>query len=323
MIPNRAMHPLLEVRSVRRRHAFTLIELLVVIAIIAVLIGLLLPAVQKVREAAVRMSCSNNLKQLGLASHNYHDSNAVFPPGYVPGPPQANTGVFILLLPYVEQDNVYKTWKFTNRNLATWTQSWTGGTSPTGGGINWGTTANGAPAAAVVKTYLCPTGCGAPAFPYENWSGYNMGLTCYLANAGTRSYAVEAKDGIFFGNSKIRIADIVDGTSNTLLFGERNYRQLAVNGCTLDTWDWGAWGAATGVIYDMGDTHGGSRVAINTVCSSTVDENDRLNAFGSLHAGGANFVFADGSVRFLPNSLDLVTLQALSTRAKNEVVPLP
>src|SRR5262249_52891230 len=108
-----------------------------------------------------------------------------------------------------------------------------------------------------------------------------------------------------------------------LLFGERNYRQPAVNDCTLNTLDWGAWGAASGVIYDMGDTHGSSRVPINTVCSSTVGENDRLNAFGSLHAGGVNFVFADGSVRFLPASLDLVTLQALSTRAKNETVAQP
>src|SRR5262249_2780838 len=160
----------------------------------------------------------------------------------------------------------------------------------------------------------CPTGCGSPVLGYENWSGYNMGLTCYLANAGTRSYATESRDGIFFGNSKVRIVEIVDGTSNTLLFGERNYKQPAVNGCTLDTWDWGPWGAATGVIYDMGDTHGSSRVAINSVCSAAVNQDDRLNAFGSLHPGGANFTFADGSVRFVSASIDLVTLQAISTR---------
>src|SRR5262249_41595318 len=160
---------------------------------------------------------------------------AVLPAGYVPGPPARNDGVFIALLPYVEQDSVYKLWKFKPA-----------------GTQNWGTVATATttgPASNVVKTYQCPTGSRAPAFPYENFESHNLGLTCYLANAGTRSYPTEAKDGIFFGNSKIRFQDIVDGTSNTLLFGERNYRQPAVNDCTLNTLDWGAWGAASGVIY--------------------------------------------------------------------------
>jgi prepilin-type N-terminal cleavage/methylation domain-containing protein len=141
-----------------RRRAFTLIELLVVFAIIAILIGLLLPAVQKIREAAARISCANNLHQLGLAAHNFHDSNSAFPPGYVPGPPRTNEGVFIDLLPYVEQDNIYKQWVFT---------PW--------GYQNWGK-ANGpaGPAWNVVKTYQCPTGCGAPNFRPKTGRATNL-----------------------------------------------------------------------------------------------------------------------------------------------------
>jgi prepilin-type processing-associated H-X9-DG protein len=262
-----------------------------------------------VREAATRAECQNNLKQLGLAAHNHHESLKAMPPGFVTLPVKQNNGVFISLLPFVEKDAVYKLWKFTPA-----------------GSANWGVIANAgttAPAATSVKTYLCPSGCGAPVIGYENWSGYNMGLTCYLANAGTRSYQVQSKDGMFFENSKVRIKDVLDGSSNTLLFGERNYRQPSVNGCTLDTWDWGAWGAATGVIYDMGDSHGSSRVPINTVCSATVNQDDRLNAFGSMHGSGANFVFADGSVRFLTSDTNLVTLQALSTRNGGETVTVP
>jgi prepilin-type N-terminal cleavage/methylation domain-containing protein/prepilin-type processing-associated H-X9-DG protein len=291
-----------------RRSGFTLIELLVVIAIIAILIALLVPAVQKVREVAARAQCQNNLRQIALGAHDYHDTHKVFPPGFVVTPNRQNYGVFIALLPYIEQGDVYKRWKFTPAGPA-----------------NWGTLVNGtatAPAATVIQTYLCPTGDGAPDIT-EDWSGYNMGLTCYLANAGTRSYPEQSKDGIFFQDSNVRATDVLDGTSNTLLFGERNYQQPEVHGCTLNTWDWGAWGAATGVIYDMGDTHGSSRVAINTVCSSTVGQDDRLNAFGSLHADGANFAFADGSVRFLETATDLVTLQALSTRDGQEVATPP
>jgi len=293
---------------ISRRAGFTLIELLIVIAIIGTLIALLLPAVQKVRAAAARIQCLNNLKQLALGVQNYHASLEVLPPGYVTSPVPQNNGVFIALLPYIEQEGIYKIWVFTPA-----------------GPQNWGTTVQAATkgAANSVKTYLCPTGCGSPVRGYEDWSGYNMGLTCYLANAGTRSYQVQSKDGIFYQDSWVRLTDVLDGTSNTLLFGERNYRQPAVNGCTQNTWDWGAWGAATGIIPDMGDTHGSSRVPINTVCGATVGQDDRLNAFGSQHPGGVNFAFADGSVRFLAETIDLVTLQALSTRAGGETVTLP
>jgi prepilin-type N-terminal cleavage/methylation domain-containing protein/prepilin-type processing-associated H-X9-DG protein len=292
----------------RSRRAFTLIELLVVIAIIAILIGLLLPAVQKVREAAARIKCQNNLKQLALGVHNYHSAREVFPPGYVTLPVARNDGVFISLLPYIEQEGIHRIWVFTPAG----TQNW--------GIISQAATKGSANS---IPTYLCPTGCGSPDPKYENWMGYNMGLTCYLANAGTWSYQVQSKDGIFYQDSKVRLTDVLDGTSNTLLFGERNFRQPAGNGCTQDTWDWGAWGAATGVIHDMGDTHGSSRVPLNTACGPTVGQDDRLNAFGSLHTGGVNFAFADGGVRFLAANTNLVTLQALSTRAGGETFTLP
>src|SRR5262249_49920484 len=112
----------------------------------------------------------------------------------------------------------------------------------------------------------------------------------------------------------------------TLLFGERDYWEPNANGmCLQNIPDWGTWGAATGLIYDMGDTTASSWVPINTLCIGTINYDQRLNAFGSEHAGrsGANFTFADGSVHFLANSLNLITLQQLSTRAKGEVVTLP
>src|SRR5262249_42694649 len=288
------------IRARLRLAAFTLIELLVVIAIIAILIGLLLPAVQKVRDAAARVSCENNLHQLGLACHNYHDTNSALPSGYVPDPANSSNGQipwssgpnakndnhFISLLPYVEQGNVYKLWSFTPPGIQNWG---TLGPPPT------------APSAYAIKTYLCPAGKVTSAFPYENFVSWNFGLTSYLANAGTIGYRADVynlppvEDGVFYGNSRMPLTSISDGTSNTLLFGERDYWEPNANGqCNPNIADWGAWGAASGVIYDMGDTTGSAWVPINTLCTGTVDYNQRINAFGSQHAGrsGANFVFA-------------------------------
>jgi prepilin-type processing-associated H-X9-DG protein len=293
--------------------------------------------VQKVRDAAARVSCQNNLKQLGLACHNYHDANNMLPSGYVPdpgadgadnymtlnfGPGSRDDDAFISMLAYVEQGNVYNLFKLnptTNQQSANWGSL---GPPPTG------------PAAYLIKTYICPAGYVTPLFPYESaepWANYSFGMTSYLANAGTRGYAFESllppsRDGVFYGNSQKRLTAITDGTSNTLLFGERTYWEPNANGqCNPNLADWGAWGAASGIIFDMGDTTGSSWVPINTLCVGAITYNQRVNAFGSEHGGriGANFVFADGSVHFLPNSTNLVTLQYLSTASTGEVVTLP
>jgi prepilin-type N-terminal cleavage/methylation domain-containing protein/prepilin-type processing-associated H-X9-DG protein len=302
-----------------RRKGFTLIELLVVIAIIAVLIGLLVPAVQKVREAANRMSCSNNLKQIALATHNYHDSQGRFPPGYRRANPIAT--VFVWLLPYYEQDNLNRQWDYFNFNN------------------NLGNAASGRPAAQVLKMLVCPSDkMPNPPINIEASTGRQYGLTTYGGNAGTRSYRDSAglllRDGVIvYGSSGnvnypdlwIRMSDVTDGMSNTLLFGERSHfdqvyeSPTAAGGCggLLAGWGWWAFRAP-------GDVTLSSLVPINykvLAPCNTAKADERINAFGSLHPGGANFAMADGSVRFLTDSLPLITLRALSTRAGGEVIP--
>src|SRR5262249_23955603 len=213
--------------TTRNRTGFTLIELLVVIAIIAVLIGLLLPAVQKVREAANRMSCSNNLRQLGLAALNFEGTYGYFPTGWqnptpannytnlsqdplLPDPPRF-TNLMIEMLPYVEQDNLQKKWD--SRNMA---PNLAGG--------------RGAVTAQVIKIFLCPTSPLASE-PVVLVDGSYYGLNSYGGCAGKLSFSaytdneyVMTRDGIFYINSRVRISGISDGTSNTLLFGERYHK---------------------------------------------------------------------------------------------------
>ena len=315
----------------RRRRGFTLIELLVVLAIIAVLIGLLLPAVQKVREAANRMSCLNNLKQIALAAHNYHGVHGQFPTGarlpvFVGDRPTGGTTLWVELLPYFEQDNLYKKWDdFDNRNNVA-------------GGRN-------ATQAQVIKILLCPSDpLPAPAVeltaansltPPWSWGFY--GMSSYGGNAGKRSvqagtppyFTGMTRDGIFYIDSRVRLTDVTDGASNTLLFGERYHRDPQYDLQHNIFWNgsaamgqWGRW-AYVANAGAMGNVTLSTPAPINYQMSPggnffTVE--NRACAFGSGHPGGANFALADGSVRFLSDSIPLPTLQALSTRAGGEVI---
>jgi prepilin-type N-terminal cleavage/methylation domain-containing protein len=314
-----------------KRKAFTLIELLVVIAIIAILIGLLLPAVQKVRESAARMQCSNHLRQLGLAAFNYESSFSYFPPAWQnPTPASAFTGViqdaplpgaprftnlFVELLPYIEQDNLQKRWDYFN--------------------INNNRGPDGSTSSQVIKILICPSSPIAQQ-PKATVSTNVYGGNSYCGVAGifsfrafTGSAQTISNDGIFYINSRVTLSGITDGTSNTFMFGERfhrdpNFDRMYTN-FPIIGWSGWAWCDQGNAI---GDYLVGAAQPINWLIpasatgansSSNPWVQQRLSTMGSGHTGGANVTVADGSVRFVRDSLPLPTLQALCTRAGGEV----
>jgi prepilin-type N-terminal cleavage/methylation domain-containing protein/prepilin-type processing-associated H-X9-DG protein len=312
----------------RRRTAFTLIELLVVIAIIAVLVGMLLPAVQKVREAANRMKCANNLKQISLGMHNYHDSFNQFPTGW---DFDTSWGALSHVLPYIEQDNVFGMIDFTKS-------------------IN--DPANAPVLPIVINTFRCPS-------DFDNPMPSLGAATNYMGNSGNSPVFVVAHginggaippDGIFFTQSKrIRFADITDGTSSTALYSERVLGD-----------------GNMGLISPLEDVFNGPFVGPDrpataddayALCQS-VDITNPANQFPifmgapwahgqhnyqhisppnsrscgwlptlratmaatSRHPGGVNVSLCDGSTRFVANNIDLGVWRALGSRNGGEVV---
>jgi prepilin-type N-terminal cleavage/methylation domain-containing protein/prepilin-type processing-associated H-X9-DG protein len=328
----------------QRRQAFTLIELLVVIAIIAILIALLVPAVQKVRGAAARIQCANNLKQLALAAHSYHGDNKKFPPGvyqlpFAAAPKYRGVTLFVYLLPQLEQNGLYSGWDFNDP------------LNNTAGG-------SAARTAAVLSVLTCPADLLAPN-PTSDSSGRWYALTSYGGNGGTRSYdpQVATNDGIFHvigpgsqtapNGAPIRMADVTDGLSNTILFGERSHydpnqdsfaANLTANNAAINSMNnIGFWASSAGRLaagdvllsayaplnYQVPASYA-NRAGLNPPVSngnSYLYYNDRrVCAFGSQHGGGANFALADGSVRFIADALPQATLQMLCVRNDGSVV---
>jgi prepilin-type N-terminal cleavage/methylation domain-containing protein/prepilin-type processing-associated H-X9-DG protein len=316
------------------RSGFTLIELLVVFAIIGILIGLLLAAVQKARAAADRIACANTLKQIALAAHQFHNDRGSFPPCFVLVPDGSGsfangTTLWVELFPYLDQQNLQQRWDYRDyrKNLV--------------GGAN-------ATMAQVVPVLLCPSDplprnpadlTDVGQFPPElAWVAGFYGLGSYGGNSGTLSsnFDDHARDGVFFQSSRVRLADITDGASSTFLFGERSHVDRNYDSATA-AWDagfgplakWGNWGGAADPDGAAFGHSLSTPVPINYRVPPLSDPGDyswewmRLCAYGSGHAGGANFAFADGSVRFLGDSTPLALLRALSTRAGGEVVEVP
>ncbi len=358
------------------RSAFTLIELLVVLAIVALLTGLLLPAVQKVREAANRTECANNLKQIGLGLHNYHSVNNRFPAAWTllpqpdpsvssstftlpslttpttPNPPQVGASVFVLILPYLEQGNVYAQIDTTRSFFSPANMPPPVGTNPA--------------YSTLIRTFLCPSSpypAGAVDYTAELARSFgNFGVTLHYPAGlvfGRTDYApdsgmsadipginINAGSSIIAQPpaSPVRATDVTDGLSNTLMLVEDaarpawySNRGLVVSGPAIGTYPagpdgpapqgGGAWADPLNYIATNGSDPGGSGIAAGGnflgippapySCASGCSNDSEIFSF---HPGGSNVAMGDGSVRFLPSLLTMTQMAALLSKAGGEIL---
>ena len=293
-----------------QRRGFTLIELLVVIAIIAILIGLLVPAVQKVRDAAARAQCQNNLKQIALACHGFHDTYKTLPQGVQYNYPYYYWSWLAQILPFVEQKNLYTVadnWARSGPGGYSW-WPWGAGSSPPNPALK-----------TAVPIYFCPADWRSQIVVTPD--PLTIAFTSYLGNAGSGN---GANNGVLYWQSQIKLIVITDGTSNTILAGERPPSK---------DYEYGWWFAGAGYAPDyhgIGDVLMGARetnYAASIGCSSSYvgfqdgNQNNSCDQahYWSPHTGGANFAMGDGSVHFMTFTENII-LPQLSTRNGGEAV---
>jgi prepilin-type N-terminal cleavage/methylation domain-containing protein/prepilin-type processing-associated H-X9-DG protein len=328
------------------RRGFTLVELLVVIAIIAVLIGLLLPAVQAARSAAARIKCENNLKQIGIGLHLYHNSYNVFPPGLVgdglnastcpscpPSPMPGQYGSWLLwILPFVEQSDLYAQMNTASDQNANCTSATSPGATP-------------------LALYICP----ADFVPQKTilYGGLYFGVNSYFGNAGIVAGAFDdpsvggapghgqgvqpSLDGVLYINSNVSIGNVsAHGTTNTFLAGERYSFDPSFGTDTTDEaadlttwrgWAWADWNSTGDVLCDTSyemNSQAFAGVGWNPAAPNGITIYYRKTNFGSGHPpGGANFLMCDGSVHYVRQTVSDVTYERLSMASDPHVVELP